>query len=38
VATGPEQVLQGLDRMLLVTLTNERERADRASGHRLLLV
>jgi hypothetical protein len=38
VATGPEQVLQGVDRMLLVTLADEGKGTDRAGGHRLLLV
>lgn len=35
VAPGSEQVLQRLDRMLLVTFADERPWADRAGGHRL---
>src|SRR5690348_2120190 len=37
VAPGPEQVLQGLDGMMLGTLADERPWADRGSGHRFLL-
>src|ERR1700749_1558607 len=36
-AAGPEQVLQGLDGMFLVTLADKRKWADRGGSHRFLL-